>query len=160
MRADSKRIRQVMARAHMTVNGLAKAAGLPSQTTVAIICGMNVQPDTLARIAQALGVGLGDIAQGVEPILKTNGRAGREPPQELAPPLPAGQVRVNVEKFAQTWANSGLTVKQLAERAGVSPAVIRSIKGGAEAHKAATVDKLADALGVAVCNIIKREENT
>ena len=56
-------------------------------------------------------------------------------------------------------ARSGLTITQLAKRAGVSPAVIRSITRGAEAHKAETVDKLADVLGVAVYNITKREGN-
>lgn len=159
MKADRKKINLAMDWAHMTVNDLAKAAGLPPQTTAAIICGMNAQPDTLARIAQALDVGMADIAQGVTPILKTNGRAGGEPPQELVPPLPAGQVRIDLARFAAAVARSGLTVTQLAKRAGVSPGVVRHITRGAEAHKAETVDKLADALGVAVCNIIKREGN-
>ena len=38
--------------------------------------------------------------------------------------------------------------------------MIRSIKRGPEAHKEATADKLVDALGVAVCNTIKREDST
>ena len=159
MKADRKKVTQIMAQVHMTVNDVAKAAGLPPQTTAAIICGMNVQPDKLARIAQALGVGVADIAHGVVPVLKTNGRAGGELPQELAPPLPAGQVRVNTARFAAAVARSGLSVTQLAKRAGVSPGVVRHITRGAEAHKAETVDKLADALGVAVYNIIKREGN-
>ena len=157
MKADRKKVKLAMNRAHMAVNDLAKAAGLPPQTTAAIICGMNVQPDTLARIAQALDVGLDEIAVGVVAVHKGHGRAGGEPPQELEPPLPAGQVRVDTNRFAQAVARSGLSVTQLAKRAGVSPAVIRHIARGAEAHKAETVDKLADALGVAVCNIIKVE---
>lgn len=160
MKADRKKVTLAMERVHMTVNDVAKAAGLPPQTTAAIICGMNVQPDTLAKIAQALDVGLADIAQGVVPMLKTNSRAGAEPPQELAPPLPAGQVRVDTARFAKAVARSELTITQLAKRAGVSPGVVRHITRGAEAHKAETVDKLADALGVAVYNIIKREGNT
>lgn len=160
MKADRKKVKQIMARAHMTVETVARAAGLPPQTTAAIICGMNVNSDTLAKIAQALDVGMADIVQGVAPMPRSGGRAGEEPPQELEPPLPAGQVRISAEKFAEAMARSGLTVKQLAERAGVSPAVLRSIKRGAEAHKVATVDKLADALGLAVCNIIKREGST
>lgn len=142
----------------MTVNDVARAAELPPQTTAAIICGMNVQPDTLARIAQALDVGLADIAQGVVPVLPRQEAVSRL--QAAEPPLPAGQVRVNTEKFAQVWARSGLGVKQLAERAGVSVGVIRSIKRGAAAHKAGTVEKLADALGVAAYNIIQREDRT
>lgn len=158
MKADRKKVKLAMERAHMTVHDVAKAAELPPQTA-AIICGMNVQPDTLARIAQALNVGMADIAQGAVP--GTYGREVTSPPQALeAPPLPVGQVKVDTEKFAQVWARSGLSVKQLAERAGVSPEVVRSIKRGAAAHKVGTVEKLADALGVAVCSIIKREENT
>lgn len=153
MKADRKKIKQIMARAHMTVEDVARAAGLPPQTTAAIICGMNVNSDTLAKIAQALDVGMADIVQGAVPMRKSGGRAGEDQPQASEPPLPAGQVRIRAEKFAEAMGRSGLTVKQLAKRAGVSPAVIRSIKRGAEAHKAATVDKLADALGVAVCYI-------
>ena len=158
MKADRKKIRAAMEWASMTVNDVAKAAGLPPQTTAAIICGMNAQPDKLEQIAQALGVGLEEIAVGV--VVKTNGRAGGEPPQELVPPPPVGQVRVDTARFAAAVARSGLTVTQLAKRAGVSPGVVRHITRGAEAHKAETVDKLADALGVAVYNIIKREGNS
>lgn len=160
MKADRKKVKQIMAQAHMTIHDVAKAANLPPQTTAAIICGMNVQPDTLARIAQALDVGLDEIAVGVVPVLKTNGRAGGGSSQGAEPPkLPAGQVRVDTARFAQALARSGLTAAQLAKRAGVTPETVRSITRGAEAHKAETVDKLADALGVAVCNIIKREGN-
>ena len=52
---------------------------------------------------------------------------------------------------------TGMTITQLAKRAGVSAGVVRRIIRGAEVHKAETVDKLAGALGVAVYNIIKRE---
>ena len=159
MKADRKKVKLAMERAHMTVHDVAKAADLPPQTAAAIICGMNVQPDTLARIAQTLDVGMADIARGAVP--GTYGREVTSPPQALeAPPLPAGQVKVDTEKFAQVWARSRLSVRELAERAGVSPEVVRSIKRGAAAHKVGTVEKLADALGVAVCSIIKREENT
>lgn len=160
MKAERKKIRAAMERAGMGVNDVAKAAGLPPQTTAAIICGMNVQPDTLAKIAQVLDVGMADIAQGVVPVVKTSGRAGEEPPQEPRPPLPAGQVRVDTARFAKAVARSGLTIMQLARRAGVSQGTVRSITRGAEAHKAETVDKLADALGVAVCNIIRGESST
>ena len=160
MKADRQKIKNAMERAHMADHYVAKAADLPPQTTAAIICGMNVQPDTLSKIAQALDVELADIAVGVVSTLKTNGRAGGEPTQELEPPLPAGQVRVDTARFAADMARSGMTVAQLAKRARVTPAVIRSITRGAEAHKAETVDKLADALGVAVYNIIKREGST
>ena len=159
MKADRKKAKLAMERARMTIHDVAKAADLPPQTTAAIICGMNVQPDTLARIAQALGVGVADIAQGVVAVHTGNGRAGGEPPQVLKPPLPAGQVRVDTARFAEAVARSGLTVTQLAKRAGVTPETVRYITRGAEAHKAETVDKLADALGVAVCNIIKKEGN-
>lgn len=156
MKADRQKARLAMERAHMTVHDVAKAAELPPQTAAAIICGMNVQPDTLARIALALDVGMADIAQGAVP--GTYGREATSPPRALeTPPLPAGQVKVDTEKFAQVWAHSGLSVRELAERAGVSPEVVRSIKRGAAAHKAGTVEKLADALGVAACNIIKVE---
>lgn len=147
MKADRKKVKQIMAQAHMTVEAVARAAGLPPQTTAAIICGMNVQPDTLARIAQALGVDMADIAHGVAFV----------PQRWEAPPLPAGQVRVNTARFAEAMARSGLTIKRLAERAGVTPETVRSITRGAEAKKAETVDKLAAALGVAAGDLIKRE---
>ena len=150
MKADRKKIQQVMARRHMTVGGVAKAAGLPPQTAAAIICGMNVQPDTLTKIAQALDVGLENIAQGM--VLVPARRAGGE---SAAPELPAGQVRVDVVRLAEAVARSGLTLKRLAELAGVTPGTVRSIKRGG-AHKAETVDKLADALGVTAEDIIKR----
>ena len=51
MKADRQKVRLTMERAHMTVHDVAKAAELPPQTAAAIICGMNVQPDTLARMA-------------------------------------------------------------------------------------------------------------
>lgn len=47
MKADRQKVRLAMERAHMTVHDVAKAADLPLQTAAAIICGMNVQPDTL-----------------------------------------------------------------------------------------------------------------
>lgn len=87
MKADRKKVKRIMARAHMTVEDVARAAGMPPQTVAAIICGMNVQPDTLIRIAQALKVYLTDITQGVVRIPAA--RAGGESPPEL----PAGQVR-------------------------------------------------------------------
>lgn len=155
MKADSKRIRQLMQQAHMAVRDVARAADLPPQTAAAIICGMNVQPDTLVRIAQVLGVGLEEIAVGV--VLKTKGRAGGDPRREILPPLPTGQVRVDTARFAEALARSGLTAAQLAKRAGVSPGVVRHIARGAEEHKAETVDKLADALGVAVYHITRRD---
>lgn len=136
----------------MTVRDVAKAADLPSQTAAAIICGMSVQPDTLARIAQALDVGMADIAQGMcrREVLSR--------PQVVAPPLPAGQVRVDAVRFAEAVARSGLTIKWLAELAGVTPGTVRSLSRGG-AHKAETVEKLADALGVASGRIIERKGN-
>lgn len=157
MKADRKKVRLAMERAHMTVHDVAKAADLPPQTTAAIICGMSAQPDTMLRIAQALDVGMADIAQGVVST-PNQGRAGGEGAQEGEPPkLPAGQVRIDVARFAEAVTRSGMTITQLAKRAGVSQGVLRHITRGAEAHKADTVDKLADALGVAVCNITKAE---
>lgn len=158
MKADRKKVKQIMAQAHMTVEAVARAAGLPPQTTAAIICGMNVQPDTLARIAQALDVGLDEIAVGVVAVHKGNGRAGGGSSRASEPPkLPAGQVRVDTARFAEAMARSGLTAAQLAKRAGVTPETVRSITRGAEAKKAETVDKLAAALGVAAGDLIKRE---
>lgn len=157
MKADRKKIRLTMEREGMTVRDVAKAANLPVQTTAAIICGMSVKLETLIRIAQALDMGVADIAQGVVPVPNVQGQAGGELPQDLAPPLPAGQVRIDTALFAEAVARSGLTITQLAKRAGVSPGVVRHITRGAEAHQAGTVNKLADALGVAVCNIIKVE---
>lgn len=56
MKADRQKVRLAMERAHMTVHDVAKAADLPLQTAAAIICGMNVQPDTLRhpRISRPL----------------------------------------------------------------------------------------------------------
>lgn len=161
MKADAKRLRRIMGRAHVTVHDVAKAADLPPQTTAAIICGMNVQPDTLGQIARALGVRLDDIALGVAPTsaIPHQPGGGCSSGQELQK-LPVGQVEIDTERFAAAMARSGLTVKQLAERAGVSPGTVRSIGRGAAAHKTATVDKLADALGVAAYHIIKKEGST
>lgn len=139
----------------MTVNDLARAAGVPPQTTAAIVCGMHAQPSELERIADALCVGLDEIAVGV--VLKPNRRAGGIVAREYVPPLPAGQVRVDTVRFAEAVARSVLNINQLAERAGVSPDTVRSIQRGAVAHKAGTVEKLADALGVAAYHIIQRE---
>lgn len=161
MRIDRKKVKLAMERAHMTVHDVAKDAGMPPQTAAAIICGMNVQPDTLGRIAQALGVGIADIAQGVVYAPTSHRRAGEDCCQAGEPPkLPAGQVKIDTARFAEAQARAGLSVRQLAHRAGVSPDTVRSIGRGAEAHKESTVDKLAEALGVAVCNIIKRESST
>lgn len=156
MKADRRKVKSAMERAHMTVHDLAKAAGLPPQTTAAIICGMNVQPDTMVRIAQALDVGMADILYGAVPTPKARAERAEDVPQRVEPPeLPAGQVRVNTEKFVEIQTHFGLSAKQLADRAGVSPDTVRSIKRGAEAHKESTVEKLANALGVAVYHIIK-----
>lgn len=157
MKADRQKVRLAMERAHMTVRDVAKAADLPPQTTAAIICGMSVQPDTLARIAQALDVGMADIAQGI--VLRPAHRAGGENCMEGVPPeLPAGQVRVDAVRFAEAVARSGLSFKRLAELAGVTSGTVRSLSRGG-AHKAATVEKLADALGVASGRIIERKGN-
>lgn len=136
----------------MTVRDVAKAADLPPQTAAAIICGMSVQPDTLARIAQALDVGMADIAHG----MYHREAAGR--PQAVEPPLPAGQVRVDAVRFAEAVARVGLSFKRLAELAGVTPGTVCSVSRGG-AHKAETVEKLADALGVASGRIIERKGN-
>lgn len=154
MKADRKKVKRIMARAHMTVEAVARAAGMPPQTVAAIICGMNGQPDTLARIARALGVGLADIAQSVVRIPVA--RAGGESlPESVPPELPAGQVAVDPARFRAELARSGLTIKGLAELAGVHRGTVSAILRGAEAHRAETVDKLADALGVAAQDIIK-----
>lgn len=150
MKADRKKIKQIMARAHMTVEAVARAAGLPPQTAAAIICGMNAQPDTLARIARALGVGLADIAQGVVLVSR----------EWEAPALPAGQVAVDPVRFRAELARSGLTINGLAELAGVHRGTVSAILRGAEAHRAETVDKLADALGVAAQDITRKEGKT
>ena len=159
MKADRKKVKRIMARAHMTVEDVARAAGMPPQTVAAIICGMNAQPDTLIRISQALKVYLTDITQGVVRIPAA--RAGGESPPEIVPPeLPAGQVAVDPVRFRAELARSGLTIKGLAELAGVHRGTVSAILRGAEAHRAATVDKLADALGVAAQDIIKKEGKT
>lgn len=150
MKADRKKVKRIMARAHMTVEAVARAAGLPPQTVAAIICGMNVQPDTLIRLARALGVGLADIAQGVVLVSR----------EWEAPPLPAGQVAVDPVRFRAELARSGLTIKGLAELAGVYRGTVSAILRGAEAHRAETVDKLADALGVAAQDITRKEGRT
>ena len=145
MKADRKKVERIMARAHMTVGAVGRAAGRPPQTTPAHIIGMNVHPHTRDRIAPALGVSVADIAYGVELV----------PKEGWVPPVPAGQVRVDVVRFAEAVARSGLTLKRLAELAGVTPGTVCSIKRGG-AHKAETVDKLADALGVTAEDLIKR----
>ena len=64
MKADRKKLELSMARACLSTAGLAEAAKMPRPTINNVITGRNVRPDTLGRIAEALGVDVTEILEG------------------------------------------------------------------------------------------------
>ena len=61
MKADRTKLNLAMARACMSTSDVAKTAGMPRPSLNNAIMGKNVRPDTLGRIARALGVDVLDI---------------------------------------------------------------------------------------------------
>lgn len=63
MKANKEKLMVAMARACMNAADIAKAAEMPRPTVNKALSGRNVQPATLGRIANALGV---DVSEFVE----------------------------------------------------------------------------------------------
>lgn len=66
MRADRKKLELAMARACVGPAELTAQTGMPRPTVNNVIVGRGVRPDTLGRIACALGVDVSDIIQEEE----------------------------------------------------------------------------------------------
>ena len=64
MKADRQKVKLAMARACMSTEALTRAAALPRPTVNNVIMGRGIRPDTLGRIAKALGVDPVDILEG------------------------------------------------------------------------------------------------
>ena len=64
MKADRKKLELSMARACLSTAALAEVAKMPRPTINNVITGRNVRPDTLGRIAEALGVYVTEILEG------------------------------------------------------------------------------------------------
>lgn len=54
MRADKEKLKIAVARACMSIGGLAAAAGLPYPSTKNVLYGRSVKPRTLGKVARAL----------------------------------------------------------------------------------------------------------
>lgn len=63
-------------------------------------------------------------------------------------------MRVNVETLKQLRLAQGLSIQQLAERAGVSHTVANAVETGRINPHPSTVTKLAEALGVSASTLI------
>lgn len=61
MKVDKKKAQLAMARAYMNAKDLAVAAGISYQTIRQILNERNTRPDSLGRIAKALGVDVTEI---------------------------------------------------------------------------------------------------
>lgn len=63
MRANQKTMMLSMARACMTVTDLSKAANLGMNATLKTLSGKDVRPDTLGKIARALGLDVTELLE-------------------------------------------------------------------------------------------------
>ena len=63
IKADRKKLEMAMARACMNTSELTATAKMPRATVTSVICGRNVKPGTLGRIAKALNVDVAEILQ-------------------------------------------------------------------------------------------------
>lgn len=63
MKADREKLEIAMARACMNADSLSKAAGMPRPTLNNVITGRSARPDTIGRIAKALGIDVMEILE-------------------------------------------------------------------------------------------------
>lgn len=63
MKADKEKVKLAMARACISLNDLTIASEMPRSTVNNVIYGRNVRPDTIGRIAKALGVDVTEIIE-------------------------------------------------------------------------------------------------
>lgn len=68
MKANKKKLKLAMAKACMSTSDLQKASEIPRPTLNNVITGRCVRPDTIGKVARALGV-------EVEAILELDGEA-------------------------------------------------------------------------------------
>lgn len=66
MKANRERMEIAMARACMSMPELAEKAGMPRPTLNGVLCGRNVRPATLGKVARALGVQVEDLLEEVK----------------------------------------------------------------------------------------------
>ena len=64
-----------------------------------------------------------------------------------------------VEKLKRARKNRGMSQKQLAEKAGVSPGLIGQLETGKAQASIRTLEKITKALGVSVCSVILEQED-
>ena len=64
MKADREKLELALAQSCYTPKKLAEAANLPRPTLNNVICGRNVRPATLGRVARALGVPVEQLIDG------------------------------------------------------------------------------------------------
>ena len=67
-------------------------------------------------------------------------------------------MRIYRVKFATELARADLSIKQLAERAGLSRVTITSVKGGKSCSKT-TAQKLAAGLGINIVDIVSEADH-
>ena len=63
MKADKHKLRIAMARACMDIGDICTKENIPRPTVNNVIAGRNVKPETLGRIAKALGVDVTEIIE-------------------------------------------------------------------------------------------------
>ena len=67
-------------------------------------------------------------------------------------------MRIDRVKFSTELARADLSIKQLAERAGLSRVTITSVKGGKSCSKT-TAQKLAAGLGINIVDIVSEADH-
>lgn len=63
MKINRKKLEIAMARACMSTNDIQEKTKMPRPTVNNVICGKHVRPDTLGRVAKALGVDVTEIIE-------------------------------------------------------------------------------------------------
>lgn len=152
-RLSVARCRLGLAAAHL---GL--AAGLHDTTVGALEDGKSIPKlDTVEKIAAALGVTPCWLAFGEQGAYEFKQRRPRspvppEPPEPVAGGLPFLSLHSSVgERLLKKREELGLSLRALAESAGVSFETIRKCEAGSAIPKVDTCERLAVALGVAPC---------
>lgn len=154
----SWRLSAVRCRLGLAAAHLGLAAGLHDTTVGALEDGKSLPKlDTVERIAAALGVTPCWLAFGEEGAYEFKQRRPRSPvPQDLPEPVPGGLPFQSLHsgvgpRLRERREGLGLSLRGLAESAGVSFETIRKCEAGAAVPKVDTCERLAVALGVAPC---------
>lgn len=78
--------------------------------------------------------------------------------EESEMPKPLLKCRIDQGTFSEAHARSGLTMQDIAKKAGVSLQTLYRVKAGKHYPRAATAKAIADALGVDVLDLFKIED--